>query len=72
MKANKAPQVQEFSISMYMKMQRSGLTEIIPLICILTIQGQYPTFPHPESPWGAQLGMAAVNAGSGVATFFAY
>ena len=57
---------------MYGKIQESGLIEIIPLICILTIQGQYPTFLHPESPRGAQLGMAAVNAGLIVATFFVY
>ena len=29
---------------MYEKIRESGLTEIIPLICVLTIQGQYPTF----------------------------
>ena len=57
---------------MYGKIQESGLTEIIPLICILTIQGQYPTFLHPESPRGAQLGMAEVNAGLVVATLFVY
>ena len=40
-------------------MQESGLLEIIPLICTLTIWGQYPVFHHPESPQGAQLGVAA-------------
>ena len=30
-------------------MQESGLTEIITLICILTIEDQYPVFLHPES-----------------------
>lgn len=30
------------------KMEESGLTDIISLICILTIQGQYPVFLHPE------------------------
>ena len=36
--------------------QESGPIEIIPLICILTIWGQYPDFLHPESTqvhiWG--------------------
>ena len=45
------------------KMQESGLTEIIPLICTFTIQGQYPVFLHPEIPsgctgWGLQQLMA--------------
>ena len=44
-------------------MQESGLIEIIPLICSLTLLGQYPIFLHPESPQGAQLGVAAVAAG---------
>ena len=29
---------------MYGKMQESGLTEIIPLICTSAIWGQYPVF----------------------------
>ena len=33
---------------MYGKMQKSGLTEIIPFICISAIWGQYPAFLHPE------------------------
>ena len=45
---------------MHGKMQESGLIEIIPLICILTIWGQDTTSLHPEFPWGAQLGVAAV------------
>ena len=44
---------------MYGKMQESGLTEIIPLICTSAIWGQYPVFSHPESPQGALSGMAA-------------
>ena len=44
---------------MYGKSQESGLTEIIPLICNLTIQGQYPVFIHPESCQGPQSGVAA-------------
>lgn len=31
-------------------MRESGLSEIIPLICTLAIQGQCPAFLHPESP----------------------
>ena len=31
------------------KMQESGLTEIISLICSLAIGGQYPAFLSPES-----------------------
>ena len=60
MKENKTPQVKEFSISMYMKMQGSGLTEIIPLICSLAIWGQYPLFSYPEFSRGSPKGMAAV------------
>ena len=33
---------------MYGKMQESGLTEIIPLICTSALWGQYPSFVHPE------------------------
>ena len=43
---------------MYGKMQESGLTEIIPLICTSAIWGQCPVFPHPEFPQGCSL-MAA-------------
>ena len=32
------------------KMQESGLTKIIPLICTSAIWGQYPVFSHPEFP----------------------
>ena len=44
---------------MYGKMQKSGLTEIIPLTCTSAIWGQYLVFSHPESPQGASLGVAA-------------
>ena len=60
MKENKTPQVKDFSISMYMKMQGSGLTEIIPLICSSAIWGQYPLFSHPEFPQGSPQGVAAI------------
>ena len=43
---------------MYGKMQESGLTEIIPLICTSLIQGQYPMFSNPESP---QVSLAHVG-----------
>ena len=45
---------------MYGKMPECGLIEIIPLICSLTLLGQYPIFLHPESPQGAQSGVALV------------
>lgn len=35
------------------KVQESGLTESIPLICTSTIWGQQPAFLHLESPQGA-------------------
>ena len=47
---------------MYRKVQESELIEMIPQICILTIQGQYPeyrTFPvflHSEFPSGDTAG----------------
>ena len=44
---------------MYGKMQESGLTEIVPLICSSTIWGQYPVLFHLESPQGALSGAAA-------------
>lgn len=45
-------------------MPESRLIEIIPLTCSLTMQDEYSVFFHPESPKGAQLGAAAVAAGS--------
>ena len=40
--------------SMYGKMLESGLTEIIPLVCISAIWGQYAVFLHPGSHQSAQ------------------
>ena len=40
---------------MYGKMQESGLTEIIPLICTSAVCGQHPVVSHPESPWGTLM-----------------
>ena len=40
---------------MYGKIEESGLTEIIPLICILSIHGQYPTF-YILNPLGCTVG----------------
>ena len=45
---------------MYGKMQESGLTEIILLICTSALWGQGPVLSHPESPQGAWLGVAVV------------
>ena len=45
---------------MYGKMQESGLTGIIPLICTSAIWGQYPVLSHGKAPHGALLGVAAV------------
>ena len=39
--------------SMYENMQESALTEIILLICISPIWGQYPVFSQPEFPHGS-------------------
>ena len=48
---------------MYGKMQESGLTEIIPLICTSAIWGQHPMLSQPESPQGASSGVVAVADG---------
>ena len=45
---------------MYGKMQESGITEIIPLICTSAIWGQHPLFSHPEFPQAAPLWVAAI------------
>ena len=37
---------------MYGKIQKPGLTEIIPLIDTLAIEGQYPMLSPPEGPLG--------------------
>ena len=47
-------------ILVYGKMQESGLTEIMTLLCAPAIWGQYPVFSHPEFPQGSPYGMAAV------------
>ena len=52
---------------MYGKMPESGLLEIIPLICALTLQCQHPAFLHPESPQGAQsVGGGAASVAEGL------
>ena len=38
---------------------KSGLVEIIPLICTSAILGQCPVLSHPEYPQGALLGVVA-------------
>ena len=43
---------------MYGEMQEAWLTEIIPRICTLATQGQYPLLSHPGSPRGTLLGVA--------------
>ena len=48
------------SVLFYGEVQESGLTEIIPLIYISALWGQYPVFPHPEFPGGSPWGVAAV------------
>ena len=45
---------------MYRKIQESELIEITPLMFTTAVQGQYPVFLHPESPYSAQLGTAAM------------
>ena len=57
---------------MFGKMEESGLTEIIPLICTLAIWGQHPVLSYPESSQGALLGSAVVADGLMAATFFVY
>ena len=42
---------------MYENMQESGLTEIIPFICISAIWGQYPAFSLSAHPQGAAAGL---------------
>ena len=54
-------------------MQESGLTEIILLVCTLTIYGKYPpAFLSPKSPQAAQLGAAAVADSLIVTTSFVF
>ena len=51
-------------------MQKSGLIEIIPLICTSGICSQFPIFLHTESPQGAQLGVTVEAAGIKATTSF--
>lgn len=44
---------------MYGKGPKSGLIEIIPLLCTWLSKGQYPVLLHSEFPQGAQLWVAA-------------
>ena len=43
-------------------MARSGLSEIISLICTIAIWGQYPVFSHPEFPQGLSVHPLVVAA----------
>ena len=54
------------------KILESGLIETTPLICTLTIQGQYPVTFHPESPKGAHSGTPTVADDSMATTSFVY
>ena len=52
-------------------MQESGLTEIIPLLCISAIWGQDPVLSHPETPQGVtHRGVAAAAAARWCASCF--
>ena len=42
------------------KMQESGLTEVIPLMCTSNIWDQNPVFSHPQFPQAAPLVVATV------------
>ena len=55
---------------MYRKMQEPGLTEIIPLICILTIWGHYPVFL--QFPSVCIFGATVVADGFVATTSFVY
>ena len=59
-------------LSVYGEMQAFGLIEIIPLICTITILGQYLVFLHPESPQRAQWPAAMVADGLMPTTSFVY
>ena len=48
------------------------LNEITPLLCTLTLQGQYPLFLYSKTPRGAQSGVAAVTEGLVATTSFVY
>ena len=47
-------------LSVYGKMLETRLIAIIPWICTLATQGQYPVLSHPGSPRGTLLGVATV------------
>ena len=51
-------------------MQESGLTEIIPLLHISAIWGQYLGLSRPESPQGTPLEVAAVVEGFEMGNWF--
>ena len=57
---------------MYGKMQESGLLDIIPLISILTILGQYPVFLYPEFPSRCMVGQLQWLMAWWRATFIVY
>lgn len=43
------------------QMQESGLTEVTPLMCTLSVWGQYPLFSCPGSPRGSPSGQRSFN-----------
>lgn len=45
---------------------KSGLTEIIPFVCTLTLQDQYPVSSHPELPQGTMSRQEVGEAGMGI------
>ena len=51
-KENQTSQVKEFSAFISIKVQESGLTEIIPLMRISALWGQGPVLSHPGSAKG--------------------
>ena len=55
---------------MHGKIQKSVLTEIIPLMCTLTMQSQGPVFFQPETPQGALLWVVAVSEGLAINNWF--
>ena len=54
------------------KIQESGFTEIIPLICTLDMSGRCSVFSHPESFQSSLLGLAAVLMAARWQTFFTF
>jgi len=53
-KENQISQVREFSTFLCLGRCESGLTGIVPLICVSALLGQYPVFfAHPERSFGA-------------------